>query len=515
MDNIKVFLLSNDIRWPQKISALFSLVGRKYELITEDEKSADLIFLTAGGLENIRNLSSFHGLCVMEAESRAAIDDLDLTGVEDVWFANDLAEYLAFRLSRLIAHLETIRESRTNKLYLNTMIDAIPDLVWFKDTAGKHLKVNNAFCKAVEKEKSDIEGRGHYYIWGLSEEEYSRGEFVCMESEEIVMNERQARVFDENVKTMYGMRKFSTNKAPLIDEDGNLMGTVGVAHDVTELLNIGSEIKMLIKSLPDITIVIDANGRINEVNELFFDYFSVSPEEISGLMYSDFRSRLREASEASEEEDRFEIYMKRLGEKVTFKLIDEPIYNVFGEPNGVLCFLRDITEEKKKVETILDVSYTDYLTGLRNRRYMYDNLLERRRDEALSVIFIDIDDFKKFNDTYGHIVGDKVLQNVANAMKTVFEHARNFRVGGDEMLAAFYGDYSLEELAAMAKKLQEVIRNNETDVDITVSIGIANQPVDDVKMLIRNGDDAMYKAKKSGKGKCCIYISEKDEFKLC
>jgi diguanylate cyclase (GGDEF)-like protein len=207
--------------------------------------------------------------------------------------------------------------------------------------------------------------------------------------------------------------------------------------------------------------------------------------------------------------------MKRLGEKVTFKLIDEPIYNVFGEPNGVLCFLRDITEEKKKVETILDVSYTDYLTGLRNRRYMYDNLLERRRDEALSVIFIDIDDFKKFNDTYGHIVGDKVLQNVANAMKTVFEHARNFRVGGDEMLAAFYGDYSLEELAAMAKKLQEVIRNNETDVDITVSIGIANQPVDDVKMLIRNGDDAMYKAKKSGKGKCCIYISEKDEFKLC
>ena len=62
--------------------------------------------------------------------------------------------------------------------------------------------------------------------------------------------------------------------------------------------------------------------------------------------------------------------MKRLGEKVTFKLIDEPIYNVFGEPNGVLCFLRDITEEKKKVETILDVSYTDYLTGLRNRRYM-------------------------------------------------------------------------------------------------------------------------------------------------
>ena len=180
MDNIKVFLLSNDIRWPQKISALFSLVGRKYELITEDEKSADLIFLTAGGLENIRNLSSFHGLCVMEAESRAAIDDLDLTGVEDVWFANDLAEYLAFRLSRLIAHLETIRESRTNKLYLNTMIDAIPDLVWFKDTAGKHLKVNNAFCKAVEKEKSDIEGRGHYYIWGLSEEEYSRGEFVCM-----------------------------------------------------------------------------------------------------------------------------------------------------------------------------------------------------------------------------------------------------------------------------------------------------------------------------------------------
>ena len=84
-----------------------------------------------------------------------------------------------------------------NQKYLDTLIDNLPDLIWFKDARGSHLKVNHSFCQAVNKTKSQIEGRGHYYVWDLDPDEYANGEYVCLESEEIVLNKKETCLFDE------------------------------------------------------------------------------------------------------------------------------------------------------------------------------------------------------------------------------------------------------------------------------------------------------------------------------
>jgi len=123
---------------------------------------------------------------------------------------------------------------RKQSICFDTAINSIPDLVWFKDDIGTHLIVNNGFCEAVRKTKEQIYKRGHYYIWDLTPEEYAKGEFVCLESETEVMQARRTCLFDENVLTKYGMREFKTYKSPLIDKDGTIFGTCGLAHDVTQ-----------------------------------------------------------------------------------------------------------------------------------------------------------------------------------------------------------------------------------------------------------------------------------------
>jgi diguanylate cyclase (GGDEF)-like protein len=96
------------------------------------------------------------------------------------------------------------------------------------------MKVNESFCRAVNKTHDQIRGRGHYYIWDLDPEEYAKGEFICMESEDEVMEKKETCIFDEHVKIGDEMRQFTTYKSPLFDLDGSVMGTVGVANDVTQ-----------------------------------------------------------------------------------------------------------------------------------------------------------------------------------------------------------------------------------------------------------------------------------------
>lgn len=77
-----------------------------------------------------------------------------------------------------------------------TSFDSIPDLVWFKDKIGSHLFVNQEFCETVQKTREQIYKRGHYYIWDIPKEEYEQGEYVCLESEDWVMQSRHTQLFD-------------------------------------------------------------------------------------------------------------------------------------------------------------------------------------------------------------------------------------------------------------------------------------------------------------------------------
>ena len=175
---------------------------------------------------------------------------------DELWPLPLPAGYAEKRFAALLSLIRGQRKAERNALFLDAVIDTSPDLIWFKDLEGRHLKVNEAFCAAVGKTKQQVEGRGHYYIWDIPPEEYANGEYVCLETEEIVLAKRKRCLFDEKVKCRQGMRQFKTYKAPLMDQDGTMIGTVGVAQDVTRLNKTTS---MLSQNRADFDATIDVS----------------------------------------------------------------------------------------------------------------------------------------------------------------------------------------------------------------------------------------------------------------
>ena len=164
------------------------------------------------------------------------------------------------------------------------------------------------------------------------------------------------------------------------------------------------------------------------------------------------------------------------------------------------------------MKRVSDLAIRDSLTGL----YLKDYFMRRLRDEvsssgeAVSLLMIDVDNFKYLNDSYGHTVGDKILVRIADTLKRIVLKEGNIvcRFGGEEFLALLKSDKS------GALRIAEIIRKEvqnanvilrDSSVKITVSIGIAvfGEDASSPEDLVFIADNFMYKAKQSGKNAIC------------
>lgn len=437
----------------------------------------------------------------------------DYALVDAVWPAPLTVPRALFEFDRLQRAAKQDADLHLARTYLDTAIDSTPELIWFKDARGAHLKVNDAFCATVEKTKEQIEGRGHYYIWDITPEEYATGEYVCLESEDETMAAGRTCLFDEQVKTKRGMRQFKTYKSPLFDEDGSVMGTVGIAHDVTDLGNITTELEIFINSMPFAIVVLDVGGTIINVNDRTEEYFDVKRSEVLGGNFDGWRRRV--LSDAVVDSNSFSdssSFSACIGgvDKV-FAVNDRVILDVFGNVTGQLRIYRDITSERALEEQTLMNAQTDYLTGLFNRRYFYEYLDERGMDELFALVALDLDDFKSINDRYGHAVGDEALLKTSSILREAFPDCPAIRWGGDEFIVAVFGERSLEDLRAqslaMLGRLSDESRANGYPELLTGSVGIAvaDDPRLTIDDLIKLSDEALYRAKRAGKSRCCVH----------
>ncbi len=152
-----------------------------------------------------------------------------LDGVKDIWTLPMSGEEIRFHFLRWQQAYKMGKDYWQTSHFLEATINNVPNLIWYKDKDGVHEKVNDSFCKTVGKTKQKVEGQRHAYIWDVEEDDPA-----CIESERQVMEKEQTFVSEERVKAGDGIRLLTTYKSPLYDIDGSVMGTVGVAIDVTQ-----------------------------------------------------------------------------------------------------------------------------------------------------------------------------------------------------------------------------------------------------------------------------------------
>jgi diguanylate cyclase (GGDEF)-like protein len=188
----------------------------------------------------------------------------------------------------------------------------------------------------------------------------------------------------------------------------------------------------------------------------------------------------------------------------------------------VLAIVRDITQRKQTEAHIHRLAYNDALTGLPNREWIGDYLAHALADAAhsssrVALLYIDLDQFKRINDTLGHETGDALLAQVGErlteALAYTSPNARLARVGGDEFIVVLGGNPTASDAELAAQRIQMALaapfRQGNYEFVVTPSTGIALFPRDgtDAQTLLKNADGAMYEAKASGRNQFRVFTS--------
>ena len=284
--------------------------------------------------------------------------------------------------------------------------------------------------------------------------------------------------------------------------------------------------RAFISAIPDVMVVLDIENRCIEkagggseasANWLFSREIRVPldqlPPELARMWLRQFR-KVREAGEIQQGE-----FSKRVdGETHNFETRMVP----FTEQRTLLM-IRDISAQKQATAKVYQLAYFDTLTGLPNRQSFLTQLSQGIREaeengNSLSVLYLDLDNFKRINDSLGHSIGDRLLKIISARIEQcvraddyVARYGRSqsdlqlARLGGDEFTILLNNLQSGDEAEVIARRITETvsrpIEQDGHEFVITPSIGIATFPEDgrDIDTLVKNADTAMYHAKEAGK----------------
>ena len=224
-------------------------------------------------------------------------------------------------------------------------------------------------------------------------------------------------------------------------------------------------------------------------------------------------------------------YLRRDGGSVWVNLTISPLWKPGEKPGRSMIVVEDITD-RKRAEAALkeseiryrELSIIDDLTQLYNSRHFYFHLkneLERsnRYEQPLTLLLLDLDNFKHFNDTYGHVEGDEVLWRLGQVVKRCLRETDfAYRYGGEEftvllpMTTSVEGFVTAERIRTGFKK--EIFSPAPgQDVHVTVSIGIAQyRPPEEMKAFVHRVDQLMYQGKRNGKDRVCCEPSPQEQF---
>lgn len=266
----------------------------------------------------------------------------------------------------------------------------------------------------------------------------------------------------------------------------------------------------------------DAKGVIKSVSTAFTKISGYSKEELIGKHHNIVRHKDMPKSVYREMWDTIKSgktwkgeikNCRKDGSLYWVSSIIEPIFDIEERITGYYAVRQDITDKKR----IYELSITDGLTGLYNRRYFNEvakDIMDKtvRNNNVFSFILLDIDNFKKYNDTYGHQEGDNVLEQVSKTLQNTFKRDDDlvFRLGGEEF-GILINTKSIDDAKALAEQARHDIEQigiehklNLPLKTITASFGlsiISGNSDHTIDGIYKQTDDALYKAKESGRNR--------------
>ncbi|QSP96306.1 EAL domain-containing protein [Marinobacter salinisoli] len=271
----------------------------------------------------------------------------------------------------------------------------------------------------------------------------------------------------------------------------------------------------------NVTLVMDREGRVTFASPSSYDILGFDPAhlpslELAPLVHADDWPKMQQSFDEAVGHAGRQVPVTRArirDAEGQWRDMEGTYTSMLTEPgvNGVVLSLRDLTQLKAAQSELHRLAFYDPLTGLANRQLLRDRLRHavvssRRSGESAALMLLDLDGFKRINDTLGHDAGDELLCNVARWLESgVREDDSVARLGGDEFVVLLSRVGGPEDAARVAEgilnRVCQRIRLNDHEVGVTASIGITMVPADseDPVTLMKYADLAMYKAKELGR----------------
>ncbi|MFV1850172.1 MAG: diguanylate cyclase domain-containing protein [Thalassospira sp.] len=409
-----------------------------------------------------------------------------------------------------------------HKTFIQHLIDVLPTPVYLKNLDGVISRCNDAFAELFGLESKDVTGKklGDIAPKSLAKT-IADHEAPLLKSEGQVRDEICFVLDDEERSALFAA---SSLKGP----SGAIAGTIGSLIDVTSLKKAQAEVAEasqrltgLLESAPiGVGISSRETGLFKFFNSTFSNMLGLEQEKEpsdSILLSERYRKQSLKDMDMLGELHDVEIRLRRpdMPEAKWLKTSLEPL--PFEGEDAVLWWTSDITKQKHAARELQNKANNDELTGLANRaRFMQkldqcENVL-RGTDTPASIFILDLDGFKRLNDTQGHAAGDWVLVETAKRLKRAARRAEEVaRLGGDEFTILFINKGGEKEMSVIADAILDEMKQpflwEGTDCGISASIGFSvfDGGSCDMSEQLRRADKAMYEAKAAGKARYCVY----------
>lgn len=397
------------------------------------------------------------------------------------------------------------------------IIASTPDLIALLDNNYRYQIANTAYLTAFKTKLESLVGTHIRSLLGNDHfEKVSQPHLQKAFSGELTQFECWLDI------PAQGLRYLSVTYHPLHSQDLKPKYIVINAHDITELKQAEDDRQRIFDMSLDMLAVIAFNGYFKELNPAWSKTLGWSLQELKDkswldlVVEQDHESSLAVSQRLAKGESVIGFENRCLCKDGSFRWLAWSSYpNI--KQQRIFSAVRDITNRRRLEDELRQLATADPLTGASNRRHFIERATaelrrSKRYGSQMAVVMLDIDHFKRVNDTYGHGIGDEVLKRLVDCCHQELRTTDIFgRFGGEEFAAVLVETDLKAAMQTCQRLIQQIsklkIRTTREQISVTVSLGLTMHSADDISIdpLLKRADDALYKAKNAGRNQV-VYI---------